>query len=350
MRWIGLPCAALAALAACDDAPVAETAPPVRPAKLIAIAAEANIRSIRLPAVVAAADSSVLTFQVSGVMQELNVGEGDAVTRGQVIAQLDQRDFQTAVASAQATFDNAQIEFERTSTLVERGTAAQSMLDQRRSQRDVARASLDSARKALDDTVLRAPFEGVVADLHVENFETVTPQQAIVTIQGSGVAEAVVQVPATIVVNAEQIEPIELYVELDAAPNIQMNAVLSEAASLADPTTQTFEARFAFTPPDELVILPGMTGILRGQFRIAGDEASQSQIVAPISAILAEAGQTYVWLVDPEAMTVSRRDVVVSPGVGETVVIASGVAPGDLIVGAGGHYLREGAEIRPYEP
>lgn len=350
MRWIGGALVASLMLSACDNTPEVETAPPVRPAKLIEISAESNIRSIRLPAVAAAADSSVLTFQVSGVLQNIDVNEGDEVERGQVIAELDERDFQTAVASAQATFDNAQIDFTRTETLVERGSAARSMLDQRRSQRDVARASLNSARKALDDTVLRAPFDGVVADLHVENFETVTPQQPIATIQGNGLAEAVVQVPATIVVNADQIEPIELYVEWDAAPGVQMNAVLGEFASLADPSTQTFETRFGFTPPDNLLILPGMTGILRGQFRIAGEQSADAQIVAPISAILAEAGQTYVWLVDPDAMTVSKRDVVVSPGIGETVVIASGVAPGDVIVGAGGHYLREGAEIRPFEP
>ncbi len=337
-------------MSACDNAPEREAEPPIRPAKLIEISAEANIRSIRLPAVIAAAESSILTFQVSGVIQTLDVSEGAQVTEGQVIAKLDQRDFQAAFASAQATFDNAQAEFERADALAERGSVTRSLLDQRRSQRDVARASLDSAQKALEDTVLRAPFDGVIADLHVENFETVTPQQRIATIQGSGAAEAVVQIPATIAVYAEQIEPIELYVELDAAPGAQMNAVLSEYASLADPTTQTFEARFGFTPPDDLLVLPGMTGILRGQFRIASDGGSQAQIVAPISAVLAEAGKTYVWLVDPDTMTVSRRDVAVGPGVGETVVIASGLAPGDVIVGAGGHYLREGAAIRPFEP
>lgn len=334
---------------ACEaDDPTAE-APVVRPAKLIEISAASDIRSIRLPAVVAAADSSVLTFQVSGVLQELNVSEGDTVDRGQVIAQLDRRDFQTAVDSAQASFDNAQLEYTRAETLVERGTVARSVLDQRRSQRDIARAALDSASKARDDATLRAPFGGLVADLHVENFETVTPQQPIVTLQGVGLTEAVVQVPATIVVNAQQIDPIELFVQLDAAPTVQMNAVLTETASLADPTTQTFETRFAFTPPENLLILPGMTGILRGQFRIIGDEDATPQIIAPISAIIAEAGQTYVWLVDTDTMTVSRRDVVVSPGTGETVVIASGVEPEDIIVGAGGHYLHEGATIRPFE-
>ncbi len=299
---------------------------------------------------VAASDSSVLTFQVSGVLEILDVAEGEEVSRGQLLGQLDQRDFRTSVVSAQATYDNAQAEFERGEALLARGATTQSVLDQRRSARDVARAALESAEKSFEDTVLRAPFDGIVGDLHVENFETVSPGQAIVTIQGQGRTEAVVQVPASIVVNAEQIEPIELYVELDAAPGLQMNAELSESASLADPTTQTFEARFAFTPPDSLLILPGMTGILRGRFRIAGEDAPQEQIVAPISAILAEAGETYVWVVDTDTMTVSRRAVTVSPSIGETIVIESGLAAGDVIVGAGGHYLSEGAQIRPFEP
>mgnify|MGYP001801537561 CR=1 FL=1 len=121
-----------------------------------------------------------------------------------------------------------------------------------------------------------------------------------------------------------------------------------ESSSAADPTTQTFESRFSFTPPEELLILPGMTGLLTGTFRTNVIE-DIGGIVIPGSAIIAEAGETYVWIVDEESLTVSRRDIDVSSGVGEGIRVIDGLQEGELIVGAGGPYLTEGAEIRIYE-
>lgn len=337
-------------LASCSQtSETAETEPNiVRPVKVLNVSADSQVRAIKLPAIVGASDSSILTFQVSGALLELGISEGDEVERGQVLAQLDQRDFRNSVTSAQAQFENAQIEFERAERLIAENAISRSVFDQRRSQRDVSRASLDSARKQLDDTTIRAPFSGIVADIHVESFETIGAQQPVLTLQSAGDAEAIVQVPASLVVNIQQLEPIDTSLELDAAPGVRLPATFVEAASAADATTQTFEARFAFSPPDELVILPGMTGLLLGRFQtIAADETPG--IAIPINAVLAEAGETYVWTVDTETLSVSRRDIEVGAGVDQGVRVTSGLEEGDVIVGAGGAYLTEGAEIRIYE-
>lgn len=320
----------------------------IRPVKVIRASADERIRVVRLPAIVGAADNSILTFQVSGLLQQLQISEGQEVTRGQVLATLDQRDFRNSVNSAQAQFDNAQTELERAQRLIDENAIARSVLDQRRSARDVASASLDSARKRLDDTVIRAPFSGVVADIHVESFETIGAQQPVLTLQSAGDAEAIVQVPASLIINIQQLEPIETFLELDAAPGVRLASTFVESSSAADPTTQTFESRFSFTPPEELLILPGMTGLLTGTFRTNVTE-DIGGIVIPGSAIIAEAGETYVWIVDEESLTVSRRDIDVSSGVGEGIRVIDGLQEGELIVGAGGPYLTEGAEIRIYE-
>lgn len=350
MRNWGILGTACLLLVACGETVEVEREPVVRPAKLITVSDTERERQIRLPAIVGAADTSILTFQVGGLLQELQITEGLEVERGQVLARLDQRDYRNNVASAQATFDNALAEFQRAERLIAENAIARSVFEQRRSQRDVAQASLDSARKQLDDTTIRAPFSGLVADIHVESFENISPTQPVLTLQSAGDAEAVVQVPASLVINIEQLEPIDQFLELDAAPGVRLQATFVEAASVADATTQTFEARFAFTPPPELVILPGMTGILSGRFRSSVDATFETGgVPVPISAILSEAGVTYVWIVDTETMTVARRDVNVAPGIDESVWIREGLDPGEVIVGAGGAYLTQGAEIRAYE-
>lgn len=340
---------AVAVVASCGQSAEEPTPNVVRPAKLIDISETVGIRTLRLPAVVGAASTSDLAFQVSGQLQALEIEEGQFVEKGMVLGTLDQRDFLNNVASARAEFDNAEIEFERARTLVAENAIAQSVLDERRSRLDTTRASLDSAMKALDDTVIRAPFDGVVADIFVESFENITAQAPILTLQSEGDAEAIVQVPASLVANIENLNPLDIQLELDAVPDLIIPAEFSEAASVSDPNTQTFETRFSFSPPGNLVVLPGMTGIVTGRFETRADSGAEELLITlPLSAIVAEAGQPYVWIVDEETMTVSRRDVVVEPGPSGSVIVRSGLVPGETVVGAGGQYLYKGAEIRRF--
>ncbi|MEO1043538.1 MAG: efflux RND transporter periplasmic adaptor subunit [Pseudomonadota bacterium] len=335
-------------LGACSPEPEAEPSQAVRPVKTYTVTPSTGFQTLRLPAVIGATDSSVLAFQVSGELLELPVEEGDEVEIGDVLASLDPRAFRNSVASAQATFDNAQTEFDRAERLLRENAIARSTYDQRRADLDIAQANLDSAQKDLDDAVLVAPFSGLVADLYVESFETVSAQQDVMTIQGINSIDAIVQVPASVVINAERIEPIDTFVYLDASPDLPIAATLAETVNIADASSQTFETRFRFERPEDLVVLPGMTGVVEGRFRFI-DEELNDQLTVPVSAIIAEAGQPYVWVIDPETSTVTRRNIVVGQGVGEQVEVVTGLEPGDTIVAAGGNYLFEGAEVRRYE-
>ncbi len=335
-------------LAACSD-DTAEVAPAgPRPAKVTTVTEGSNIQSVRLPLTVEALETTELSFQVGGQLQALELTEGQPVEAGQQIAQLDQRDFRSAVDSARATLDNAQIAFGRAEQLIVNGNIAQSVYDERQANVRVARANLETAQKALSDSTLTAPFDGVVADIYVEGFQSVSPQQPIVTLQSVGQMEAVVQMPASLSVNAQQIEPISTTVTLDVRPDVEIDATLREISQRSDPSTQTYAARFAFTPPPELNVLPGMTGFLDGRIRIRGDERFAGGVTLPINAIIGEGEETFVFVFDPETRLVSRREVTVGRGVvGEMVRIESGLAAGDQVVVSGAAYLVDGMEIVP---
>lgn len=340
-------------LAACGQSEPVAAPDPVRPVKLIEITGSSNIIQVNIPAVIEASNTSVLTFQVGGSLDELNVEEGQEVGRGTVIARLDQRDFRNALQQAQAQYTSANSEFERAARLLEQDAISRSVFEQRLSSRDVARAALDTAQKALDDTVLRTPFAGVISSVAVEQFENVSPQQEIVTLQTVGAAEALVQMPATIVANAEQrLVPIESFISLDAAPGVLVPAEFATISTQANATTQTFATRFKFTPPDTVNILPGMTGSLMAKLEII-DPAGQnlSQLTVPISAVLEEGGDRFVWVVDTETMTVSKRQITFDRefNVGEELIVLAGLEEGETIAGAGASYLFEGMKIRPYE-
>ena len=121
---------------------------------------------------------------------------------------------------------------------------------------DVARAALDSAQKAFDDTVLRSPFDGVIASVAAEQFDNVSPQTEIVTLQTIGAAEAVVQLPSILVANADRLSPRGDFISLDAADGVACLLNFSRYPPLLIPTTQTFTARFKFTPPEGFTSCP----------------------------------------------------------------------------------------------
>jgi len=327
-----------------------EVSEPVRPAKLYTVKASSERFDTSYPAILEAEKSSVLTFQVAGLLKSLPVREGQAVRKGAVLARLDQRRYQNAFNAAQAQYASAQSEYLSASKLLEQDAIARIAVDQRRAQRDVARAQLDSARKDLDDTVLRAPFSGIIAQRHATQFENVQPKEDIVTIQSQGRIDAVISVPASIVAQLDGKNSSKPHIVLNAAPNIKIPGTFRSATTQGDTQSQTFQVKFAFSPPAGLVVLPGMTATVFSSRTLIGEQAKSTQISIPLGAILSDGKNRYVWVVDTKTMKVKKRAVKTDAGASEEIALLSGLKLGETIVAAGAAYLHDGMKIRPYQP
>lgn len=321
----------------------------IRPAKLFTVEAANKRLDVSFPAIIEARSSSTLTFQVGGLLENFPISEGQPVRKGQVLGRLDQRRYANAVSSAQAQFDNAKSEYESAAALLEQNAIAAITVQQREAQRDVAAATLDSAKKDLADTVLRAPFSGIVAAKLATRFENISPQQEIVTLQSQGAAEAVVSVPASLVARFAGREPTNEYVVLSSAPDVQIPGRFLSARTQADTQSQTFRVKFAFNPPPGVTILPGMTATVYVGRELLDDELAGDGITVPVGAIQSDGTKRYVWVVNRESMTVSKRVVSIAQSIGEEVAISDGLKIGETIVGAGAAYLHDGMKIRPYD-
>lgn len=320
----------------------------IRPAKLFEVKASTNVRNYNFPAVVNAIASRDLAFQVTGQIETINVIEGQEIKAGDVIATLNKRRFENDLQIARTQYENAEIEFQRVEKLIADNTVSQSEYDQRLSARDVAKFQLDSAEKSMEDSILVSPFDGVIATKYTEELDSVSPSQPIVTLQTMGAAEAIIDVPASLVAQSKTIEPLETYILLDAAPEKTIEAEFIAASGQADERSQTFQVRFGFTPPENLVILPGMTGIVRSAISF-DSESGPGQITIPIGSVVSEGSEQFVWVVDTSSMTVKRQEVAIGIGMSDSLVVESGLIDGDLIVSAGASYLHEGMKIRPLE-
>jgi HlyD family secretion protein len=111
--------------------------------------------------------------QVSGMLQDIYVDFNDVVKKGQVIARIDPREWQARFEQAEANYILANRNHDNNIKLIEKKFISPAAFDQTFSAFKSAKASLAMAKKALDDTVIRAPVDGVVVKRSVERGQTV---------------------------------------------------------------------------------------------------------------------------------------------------------------------------------
>lgn len=319
----------------------------VRPAKLIVVENAIGKQSTRYPAVIRASKSMTLTFQVGGLIQELAVNETQEVKQDDFIAKLEQRDYKNQLDSAKAQYENAEAEYQRALKLAKKDVIAKSNLEKLKSQRDVAKSQMDSADKALSDTILQAPFDGVITNIPVKRLENIQPGESIATLLTIGTLEATINLPASVIATARTREDLGTYIILDAAPEELIPATYKEALLEADTVSQTYAVTFTFKPPEKLIVLPGMNATILLTSTSNKDNQSNN-VSVPLAAVMSEGNQQYLWVVNSDDMTVTKRDITIKEGIGETLVVTQGLIPGEIIVGAGAAYLSEGMKVRPW--
>ena len=179
---------------------------------------------------------SQVRAEASGNVVELLLDNGATVTKGAVIARIDDTQYQKAVAAAQEEFDRAQRELDNARTLRERGTATNDRVIQAEVDLAAAENTLTQAREALDDTAVIAPFDGRLEELPIEVGEFISA--------GEPAARVVDISPLTVTIQVPQ----QLRNRLMVGAEAQVAFLTGEAATgtiqfvaaAADPHTRTF--------------------------------------------------------------------------------------------------------------
>lgn len=354
--WV-LPLVVLvSAITACREQlpPPIET---VRAIRTITLTEPASGRMRRFSGVVEAADSSSVSFEVPGNVREVNVDVGERISKGQVLAVLDERTFQLNVKAAQADVGRAEVELrdalsdlERLQRIAgqDRGAISQRSLDQAEARYGSARNNLsyntsrqNLVKRDLERAVLRAPFDGVISKRYVDPFQQVALGQKLFDLHMEGAMEAAVSVPES------EIEYIYLglpgEVRFPAIPEQVHKGIVTEVSKVAGganafPVKVTIEA-------DNPRIRPGITAEV---ILLLGDEQGETAYLIPIEA-LAPGGsesKSYVFVFDPETSTVKKTAIESGSFRANNIVVKKGLRVGDIIAAAGVSFLRDGQKVR----
>ncbi len=335
--------------AGCGKEEVQEKKEIVRPVKLMTVKDSSEVLTHGFPGTIRAARRAELSFKVSGPLVALPVDEGQQVKKGDLIAQIDKRDFQIAVQEARANYREAEQQFRRYKELYAKKQVSKADFDRYRAARDVARAKLEDAQNALRDTTLKAPFDGVIAKRYVENFQKVQAKEPIASLQDISRIEVLVDVPELVMAALKEHGAGRVVARFDSIPGKEFPLKVKEYSTEADPATQTYQVVFVMDQPAEANILPGMTASVTATGR--PDGAGQAWILVPAIAVLDAPGDhPYVYVYDAGAGVVHMREVKIGRLQGSSnIQILDGLKPGEQIVVAGVTKLSDGMKIRPWE-
>jgi RND family efflux transporter MFP subunit len=349
---------------ACGDSSEEAPAPATRPVKLFLVEGGSADAIRAFPGRVDASQRAELSFRVPGRLQEILVKEGDLVQQGQVLARLDPTDLEIVLEARQATYDNASRNFERAKELVEDGNISRIDFDRMEADFRSASAALSKAEKELEYTVMISPFTGRIAERKVENFEEVLAKQTIFSLQNINKLDVVIDLPESIVRSvrgsARDDDPmgsgtastersqVRAWAQFEGRSDQRFPLSPKEIATKADPQTKTFRATLTMAAPTSFNVLPGMTASVVLDMRgLLNDDSSKW---VPVRAVQADSSlSSRVWVLDPETMTVSPRDVEIGRMSGDLIEVTGGLEGGEEIVAVGAPYLAEGMRVTRME-
>ncbi len=297
-----------------------------------------------------AANSAFIKARVAGELQGLTVREGDFVKAGQVVARVEPTDYTLRIKQAQeqseaakAQIEIAQRQFDNNRSLVEQGFISKTSLDTSSSNllaaqatHKAAMASVDMARKALDDTILRSPISGVVAQRLTQPGERVAVDARVLEIV--------------------DLSRIELEASLSASDSV--NVKLGQAATLQiEGAAQVVNASVVRINPSAQVgsrsvlvylAISNPAGLRQGLFAqgVLGT-AKQNTLTLPVNAVRTDKPAPYVQLIE-NGQVVHRTVQVGARGEsdGDLMLAVMGLADGTQVIKGSIGQLREGTAVK----
>ena len=297
-----------------------------------------------------ASQSAIIKARVAGELQELSVREGDRVQAGQVIARIDQTEYQARVRQAQqqadaakAQVDIAQRQFDNNQALVNQGfisqtalLTSQASLNGAKATHAAALAALDLANKSLADATLRSPLSGVVSQRLVQPGERVAIEARLVE-----------------VINLSQLELEAALTAEDASlVRVGMTAQLKVEGVDTPITAKVLRINPSAQTGSRSILMylgiKGREGLRQGQFAQGSLGTQTVQAIAvPLDSVRTDKPQPYVQVVqDGKVAHITVRTDVRSEGERESLVAVTGVAEGTQVLTGSVGPVREGVVVK----
>lgn len=281
-----------------------------------------------------------VSFTSMGTLKRVLVSEGQNVSAGQLLAELDDTQARNMLEGAEASVRQAEDAIGRYKQLYEKGSLAESQWVEAQSKLDQARASLKAAQKNLEDCQLKAPTAGVIGQKQLTAGATALPSQPVVTIYKIGNVKVRVAIPEREMAAITASTPSQIQV---AAAGVSVAGGRIEKGVVADGLTHTYDIRIV-TPNSERRLLPGMVCNVTLGLTASASEPAAEVLTLPIRCIQQAAdGQHFVWVATEGHA--HRQPVTLGATLGNRIEVASGLQRGMRVIVTGYQKVSEGSEV-----
>ncbi|HKL35982.1 MAG TPA: efflux RND transporter periplasmic adaptor subunit [Salegentibacter sp.] len=293
-----------------------------------------------------ATDENIVVYaEFSGILQDLRVKEGQRVSKGQVLAKIDDGGLSSELAQLKTQATLAETTFERQKRLWEQNIGSEMQYLEAKTNYESMQNSVDRLQSQLDKTIVRAPFSGIIDDILTEEGEVVNPGQnqlfRLVNLKNMYV-EA--DVPEGYLNKIS--EGTEVLVEISSLDR-EFEGEVKKVGNTINPSNRSFNIQVA---------VPNKNGMLRPN-QIAtlklNDYTAKNAITIPENALLKNAqGESVVFIFQQKEgsednIGVAKRQIVKTGYTyNNNIEITSGLETGETLIVEGAKNLRDGQEVK----
>lgn len=334
----------------------AEQPTPVRAVRTMVLADGGGSLQREFSADIRARTESRLSFRVGGKVTQRAVELGQRVKAGQLLAQVDPQDLRlgadaakAALSAAEAQAAQASADLARFKELRSQGFISEAELERHTTAERAAQASLRQARAQAGVQLNQAGYAslaagaaGVITSVDVEPGQVVGAGQPVLTLAQDGPRDVVFAVPEDMGPTVRALIGKPAGIQVRRWGTTEWTAAkVREVAGATDSLTRTLLVKADI---GELQAELGQTAavLVRTPTRIKGG------IQLPLHALAQREGRSVVWVLDGQSMTVKPQPVVTGDIVGNVVLVADGLQPGQEVVTAGVHVLNPGQKVKRY--
>jgi len=312
--------------------PLERTAPVVKVAR---IAASDSAQDLVVSGQMDAATSVAVSFGTLGSVERVLASEGQKVSKGQILAVLDEGYLRDHLAIAKAKSDQAEDAWKRMEPMHRSGSLPDIKWVEVETGRDQARSSVSMSQRNLDDALLKSPLTGIVSKRAIEPGERAQPGVSAFTVVDTRTMLATLSIPEK---DISRIRPgMAARVDVQAVGR-KLTGKVKEVGVAADPFTRTYKVKVEVANPDG-VLRVGMLAQVR--LAVPGRKGTP---IAPVASLLVdERDGKYVWTLTDSV--IHKRGVRIGALLQEGIAIDSGLAVGETVVVSGTPMLSEGLHV-----
>jgi len=298
--------------------------------------------------------------KIMGKVEDVRVSIGDTVEKDDVLFILNEEDIQNQVDQARAAYntalanyertkeqiENAKDAFDRTEELYEEGAVSKVEYDQAKlaasdkslqtvqAQVNQAKVGYNQALDALENTEVKAPIDGTITSINIEEGEYATNSSPSLVIMDMENVKIVVNVTENIINKIYSDK--EVTVKIDAA-NLITDAKIESVSDSVNPQTGLYEVKIRV--PNESNIKSGMFASV-----IIPTDIRENVLAVPSQSVLQKGDSTIIYTAEGDIAV--ENIVETGLDIGDRLQITSGISKGDKVIVKGQDYISEGTNIK----